>query len=229
MEIDISGTNKFLANLKKVDLERRKPALSYFKDVLDNMGRVVQLLTLHKTLKSNPEFSSNSATEDILRLSVVFIHATLEEFLRQLAIVLLPKAGEKALNNIPLVTTTGRAEKFMLGSLTKLKGKTIDEVIAQSVESYYERSNFNNTTEISALLKELGIDISKVKRHFSELNDLMRRRHLIVHRADKTKESPEKPDTLFTIEPKEVVHWLRVTTEFSADIIEDVLDKNLLL
>jgi len=112
------------------------------------------------------------------------------------------------------------------GSLAKLKGKTIDEVITKSVESYYEHSNFNDTTEISALLEELGINVSKVKHHFSELDSLMNRRHRIVHRADKVKQPQENLDSLLIIEIKEVTKWLTVVNEFCNDVIEDVSDKN---
>jgi hypothetical protein len=228
MKIDVNGTNKFLFNLMKLDLDKRQFARPYFHDVMENMNRVAQLLFLHDSLKKSTEYSSNSATDDILRLSVVFVHSTLEEFLRRLAVELLPKADEKVLNSIPLITESGRAEKFSLGSLAKLKGKTIDEVITNSVESYYERSNFNNTVEISALFRDLGIDVSKVKHHFSEINNLMNRRHLIVHRADKVKQLKESSDALVTIKSEEVVKWLRVVTEFCADVIEEVFDKNLL-
>jgi len=206
----------------------KKKEVFVINDVLDNMSRVSRLSSLYSSLKKSPEFSSNSATDDILRVSVVFIHSTLEEFLRGLAVELLPKADEKALNNIPLITESGRAEKFGLGSLARLKGKTIDEVITKSVESYYERSNFNNTADINALLKDLGIDNSKVKHHFPELNNLMNRRHLIVHRADKIKQLQENPDALVSITMEEVDKWQQIVAEFCAGIIGDVLEKNLL-
>jgi hypothetical protein len=43
-------------------------------DVIDNMNRIGKLLSLYEFLKKSRELSSYSAeTEDILRLSVVFI------------------------------------------------------------------------------------------------------------------------------------------------------------
>jgi hypothetical protein len=168
--VSLDGTNKILGNLLRLDLEQRRVAGQYLDDVLDNTFRVTNLLSLYNSLKQNDEFSALSATEDILRLSVVFIHSTLEEFLRRLAIDLLPNAGEKELNNIPLAAGTGRAEKFSLGNLVKFKGKTIEEVIKESVESYYERSNFNNTQDISILFSELGLDVNKFNGCFSCLS-----------------------------------------------------------
>ncbi len=200
--------------------------VAIINDVLDNMSRVSQLLSLYTSLKKNQAFMSNSATDDILRLSVVFIHSTLEEFLRRLAIELLPKADEKTLNNIPLITKAGRAEKFALGSLARLKGKTVDEVITESVENYYEHSNFNNTTQINLLFTDLGIDTSKVKHHFSELNNLMNRRHRIVHRGDKVKESQEDFGVLVTIKIEEVYKWQQTVAEFCASVIGDIVFSN---
>jgi hypothetical protein len=152
---------------------------------------------------------------------------------------LLPEADEKALNNIPLITESGRAEKFALGSLAKLKGKTIDEVISESVSNYYERSNFNNTTEINALLKDLGINTSKIKHHFPELNNLMNRRHYIVHRADKAKKTEtsskkivslhelrKNPGALVAIKSSEVLKWKEVVTDFCATISGEILEKS---
>jgi len=198
-------------------------------NVLENMMRISKLASLYKSLKKSSAFSSDSATDDILRLSVVFIHSTLEEFLRRLAVELLPKADEKALNNIPLMTESGRAEKFTLGSLAKLKGKTIDEVITKSVESYYDRSNFNNTKEINTLFKDLGIDNSRVKHYFPELNNLMNRRHLIVHRADKINQLQEPPDTIGAITFEEVNNWQQTVAGFCADVIGYALETKLLI
>ena len=227
--ISVSGTNKMFGYLMMLDSEKRQVASQYLHDVMDNTSRVVHLLSLYDSLKENESFSTLSATEDILRLSVVFIHSTLEEFLRRLAIDLLPKAGEKALNNIPLATTeTGRAEKFALGSLTKFKGKTVDELIKQSVEIYYERSNFNNTQEISILFSELGIDVKKFNGCFPELNKLMKRRHFIVHRGDRTRNPHENLIPVSPINPEEVTKWLNIVTEFCGDVFEEILDKELL-
>jgi hypothetical protein len=226
--ISVQGTNKMIGYLMTLDLEKRQSASQYLDDVMENMLRVTQLSSLYDSLKENEKFSTLSATEDILRLSVVFIHSTLEEFLRRLAIDLLPKAGEKALNNIPLANETGRAEKFALGSLAKYKEKTVDELIKQSVESYYERSNFNNTQDISILFSELGIDVKKFNGCFSELNKLMSRRHFIVHRGDRTRKPHESLVPLSPINPKEVTEWLNIVTEFCGDVFEEVSDKGLL-
>jgi hypothetical protein len=227
--ISVLGTNKMIGYLMTLDKEKRQSVGQYLDDVMDNMVRVTQLLSLYGSLKENEKFSSLSATEDILRLSVVFIHSTLEEFLRRLAIDLLPNASEKALNNIPLATEAGgRVEKFSLGNLAKFKEKTVDEVIKQSVESYYERSNFNNTQDISVLFSDIGIDIKKFNGCFSELNKLMNRRHFIVHRGDKTRKPNESLAPISPINSEEVTNWLNVVTEFCGDVFEEVVDKGLL-
>jgi hypothetical protein len=226
--ISVLGTNKMIGYLMTLDLEQRQVAGTYLDDVMDNMFRVSQLLMLYDLLKKNSDFSPLAALEDILRLTVVFIHSTVEEFLRRLAINLLPNADKKALNNIPLASESGRAEKFLLGNLVEFKDKTVEEVIKQSVEIYYERSNFNDTQDISNLFSDLGIDIKKFNSRFSKLNELMKRRHFIVHRADKMRKPNESLAPLSPINPREVTEWLNIVTEFCGDVFEEVFEKGLL-
>jgi hypothetical protein len=62
------------------------------------------------------------------------------------------------------------------------RGKSVDEVIHESVSEYLEHSNFNSTTEIASLLETLGLDISGQRDYFPQLDAMIQRRHLIVHR-----------------------------------------------
>lgn len=222
-----SGTNKMIGHLMTIELEKRQSITPYLDDVLDNLLRVAHLLTLYKTLQEKEEFSELSATNDILRISVVFVHSTLEEFLRRLAIDLLPNASEKALNKIPLNTEAVRAEKFMLGNLAKFKQNTVEEVIKKSVINYYERSNFNNIDEISTLFSDLGLDVTKVRVYLPKLEELMKRRHFIVHRGDKMRKPHESLAPLSPITSKEVNEWLNIVTKFCGDVFEDAIEKNL--
>jgi len=56
---------------------------------------------------------------EILRAVVVLNHGYLEDFLRNVALWLMPIAGEETLNRISLAGVTGRAEKFQLGKLAE--------------------------------------------------------------------------------------------------------------
>ncbi|MGA7193806.1 MAG: HEPN domain-containing protein, partial [Anaerolineales bacterium] len=195
--------------LKKLQDRIAEIMESYFKRVEENVTRVENLVALYRALKQDSDFSRDPALDDILRASVVFTHATLEDFLRTLATKLLPMADEETLNQIPLlnINTSGRPEKFLLGNLASFKEKTVEEVIQESVMNFLQRSNFNNIADIVQLLKSLKVDVTKVNRSFSTIEQLMERRHSIVHRADRKWLSGSKTSELMDIDPADLVTW----------------------
>ena len=143
---------------------------------------------------------------------------------------LRPLAAEETLNKIPLVGTSGRAEKFQLGKLAEHRGKKIDVVIKESVAGYMERSTFNSVTEIITFLESVKVKLpsreevesssSKIPRlpiagdTLGLLEAMMKRRHHIVHRADKAKTG----DGLQEITKGEVACWLAATMMFTLSI-----------
>ena len=140
-------------------------------------------------------------SEEILRAVVVLNHAYLEDFLRNVALWLLPIAGEETLNKVPLAGVAGRAGKFQLGKLAEHRGKKIDDVIQESVAAFMDRSTFNNVTEIMSFLESVNVKLPSCEEVDSPsraipglpideevlglLDAMMKRRHHIVHRADK--------------------------------------------
>ncbi len=123
---------------------------------------------------------------DILRAAVVFLHATVEEFLRGILDWRLPEQGEDALDGVPLVgSTSARADKFLLGRLAPHRNKTVDALIRESVTASLTRSNFNSVSEIVRALTSVGLDAAPCEPLFGGLTDLMERRHQIVHRGDR--------------------------------------------
>lgn len=122
---------------------------------------------------------------DMLRSAVVFLHATVEEFLRGILEWCLPHQVEQTLNSIPLVgTAPGRPEKFLLGKLAAHRRKTNDALIGESVTSHLTRSNFNSVAEVCAALASVGLDTVPCQPQFAQLTALMEHGHQIVQRAD---------------------------------------------
>ena len=164
--------------------------------------------------------------DDLLRAAVVFLHASVEELLRGLAVIYLPACDEEALNQVPLAGSadTLRAEKFFLGRLAKHRGKTVDDLIAESVKEHVSRRTFNDTADIVRLFGALKIEVdAEFKDKISKINDLIARRHQIVHRADIT-ERKQKPTP---IDAKTVRGWLDSVHEFVAyvaaiDVVKSV-------
>src|ERR1017187_6771615 len=155
-----------------------------------NMDRINGLVKLVfsdiEPLKRTEPLQTGGARADILRMIVVFLHATFEDVLRTMARKRLAAASSQVLNLIPLVGTSrsGRAEKFHLGALNEHRGKTVDQLIQESVESHLDGEHFGSCGDVNDVLAQMGLDPAPFKPLFSDLAQLMKRRHRIVHNAD---------------------------------------------
>jgi hypothetical protein len=189
----------------------------YLKLIMENFDRSMNLIKQADEMK-------NETSGEILRAVVVLNHAYLEDFLRTLALAFLPTADERVLDGVPLAGAgrMERAEKFYLGKLLQHKGKTVDDVIRESVSQYMEHSTFSSVTEVMSFLDSIGVRLPAKKDVKSPLelaldpalpkmlDTMMRRRHYIVHRADKAKTG----DGLQAINSAEVMAGLVGTFSF---------------
>jgi hypothetical protein len=188
----------------------------------ENLLRAENLVNLYKSIH---EVTDGEQTEgitnietDILRSAVVFIHASLEDFLRSISSAYLPWSSEKALNEIPLSGKEWkRSDRFYLGELTRFRGMTINDVIQDSVDKYLEQSNYNNTYEIAKLLENLGIKPNEINENFEILQQMMKRRHRIVHRADRL--DANSSGQLEEIEDETIKQWIDITKDFGGKIL----------
>ena len=191
----------------------------------EGVQRVLELLEFANDLVERnppsitPETEKDKARRDayfqeMLRASVVLTHAHLEDYLRTLAETLLPEADEDTLNAVPLVGLPGRAEKFPLGKLVRHKGKTVDDVLRESVREHLANRTFNNRGEIERLLEALGLDASESQKALYSIQEMIQRRHQIVHRGDKLKPTPSAAPVLQPMKLVDATRWLRATFEF---------------
>jgi hypothetical protein len=204
---------------KTIVADTIKPYIERVKGGLQRMHGLIALAA--RAPEDNP--GDRNIAEDILRAVVVLIHAHLEDFLRTLAGALLPAGDETCLNGIPLAGIPGRPEKFLLGKLVHHKGKLVDDVLRESVSEYLERRTFNNTEEISQTLEAIGVDVSKVDGAFPAIQEMMKRRHQIVHRADRIDESD--PTKLAAIGADEINLWIEATIDFISSLLMEVTAK----
>ncbi|WP_158619537.1 HEPN domain-containing protein, partial [Pseudomonas sp. p99-361] len=164
---------------------------------------------------------------DILRSAVVFMHAMLEDCLRTIAAHYLPLAGEDFLNKIPLqgLNSSGKPEKFHLGELHKLKGMTVDQLIAGSVSSYLDRTTFNNVSDIVSLLKFMNKDASQFSEFFPSLEKMINRRHEIVHRGDRTERPGKGKQYANSIRLSDVEKWAAQSNLFLERVFVSLADE----
>jgi RiboL-PSP-HEPN len=168
-----------------------------------------------------PKEHSSRTKDDILRAAVVFLHAALEDFLRYIGSKYIPSASEDVLNKISVIGSSDvvRPEKFFLGKLAKHRDKTVDQLIAKSVEAHLDKRSFSNPADISQLLESAGIPTSEVERLYPSLSELMARRHNIVHKGDlkptanKHREREPKP-----IDARKVREWYETIMQFTSAV-----------
>ena len=187
-----------------------------------NQARVHELVNLYYLLSRGRKGRKSVHQTEILRAAVVLLHASLEDFLRSIARICLPIGGKKAIDAIPLAGSKRRSERFSLGELLSHRGKTVDEVVEESVAKHLERSNYNNTSEVASLLVNLGIDIAKVNARFPDLGKMMERRHQIVHRADCTEEAGKGKHRTHSLRAALVEKWITATTDFMSSVVKQL-------
>jgi hypothetical protein len=189
------------------------------QDRLDkNLTRAKNLVNIYENYAPNK--TKKVEYTDLLRAATVFLHATLEDFLRSIAAWKLPSAEANTLNKIPLPLAGKEkpVEKFSLGDLVQYREKRVTELIDLAVNTSLERSNYNNTNEITDLLRGIGITTDNVNSSYPKLTELMERRHQIVHRADR------KPETgkVSRLRKGEVNSWIRAVGQFAADVLNEI-------
>lgn len=186
-----------------------------------NIKRVENLVLIYRRQGSGGRSGRRGHQEtDVLRAAAVLLHASLEDVLRSLAYWKLPSASASVLEKVPLVNGTGL--KFTLGELSVHRGKTIEEIIKASTDASLERSNYNNAHEVGSLLVSIGLNVAPLSGHMSTLDSAMKRRHLIVHRADANPNSGRGNHLVASISPQNLDGWIQNTKDFVKAVLIQV-------
>lgn len=186
-----------------------------------NIARVRNLVSIYRTHLSGPGKGRRGHQEtDVLRAALVLLHASMEDVLRSLAYWKLPAAAPTVLERIWLVGVTN--PKFHLGNLAAHRGKTVDEVIKESVDASLERSNYNNCDEVVRLLVSIGLDPIPLQEYMPGLDSAMGRRHQIVHRADANPDTGRGRHKVSSISPRNLDGWIVNLEAFVRDLLLQV-------
>ena len=215
------GANEDSQSLTTMDemLEQRDFVNKYNLRIGTNLRRVEDLITFADN--RFPKDRSSQIKDDILRAAVVLLHATLEDFLRFLGGRYIPSGGEEVLNRMSLVDSSSvlHPEKFLLGKLAEHRGKTVDQLIAESVQAHLDKRSFSSIKDITSLLASVGIPSSEVEKYYPTLNDLIVRRHEIVHRGDLIPSEREQSEReVQPIEATKVEKWYDTVYDFMTEV-----------
>lgn len=186
-----------------------------------NMRRVDSLVALvnHRSATLNlaaGTIESEGARADLLRAIIVFLHATFEDMLRTAARQRLGAANSTVLDVVPLSgsSRSGRAEKFYLGALNTHRGKTVDQLIQESVDRSLDQRSFNSCADVEEVLDQMGLDTTTFKVLYPDLDQMMKRRHRIVHSADLTSPKDSDSPQWLVLDEVQVVLWILVVITF---------------
>jgi len=194
-----------------------KVAIAQYQDrATNNLVRCTRLLKLYEVLRANMPPSIHADLEDVLRATVVLMHASVEDFLRVIAEARLPLAEPEVLDKVPFSVKGATSEKIQLGFLARHRGKSVNEVIEQVVRDHLARTSFSSTSDIVSVLTRLGLDAKQIEVHLPDLDAMIRRRHQIVHNADLvTGGAPP----LAPIGYEDVQQWIHTSTMFMIDVL----------
>jgi hypothetical protein len=186
-----------------------------------NIARVKNLVAIYTNLLAGQGQGRRGHKEtDVLRAATVLLHASVEDALRSLAYWKLPNSATQVLDQIPFAG--GTAMKITLGVLSAQRGKSVDDVIKESVNANLERSNYNNAGEVRLLLQSIGLNTVVVQPYLQTLDDAMKRRHQIVHRADANPNSGQGNHRVASIAPATVNDWVANTEQFVQAVLAQV-------
>lgn len=193
----------------------------------DNIRRARNLLAVYRRLDPGGQGRRSVQDTDVLRAATVFTHAALEEVFRGLVSWKYPAAAENLLNEIPLVgiSETGRPEKFFLGKLGAHRGKSVQQLIDESITSYVGNLTVNNTTEISGLVRKVGVEPETVNGEFAQISELVQRRHHIVHQADRNDVGGYGNHRAKALHPHTVEEWIAAVERFVNSVLAQIPDE----
>jgi hypothetical protein len=183
-----------------------------------NLGRAKSLVVAYRAALPGASGRPSVATTDLLRGSVVFLHAAVEDLLRSVLAWKLPFARPKVLEDVPLVGTPPRT-KYTLADIAVHRGISVDELISRSVAASLERSNFNDVAEVASALAKSGVPSSVLDPYGSRLAAMMSRRHWIVHRADRNRAQGSGQFAAQSLPPDLVETWIASAEAFGVAVL----------
>jgi hypothetical protein len=101
----------------------------------------------------------------------------------------------------------------------------VDDVIRESISEYLDRSTFNNIRDIAALLEKLGFAPAEHNEEFPRIQEMIRRRHLIVHRGDRAPARELEKCEVQPITSTQVRGWMDATVNFMGTLLGSVFIK----
>ena len=190
--------------------------------LLGNLDRVRGLIALYDEVACRVQGRPSVRESDLLRAAVILLHASIEDLFRTIAAARMPLAGRDVLETIPFARGDGRKTTLTLGDLAAFRGRTVDDVISESVDAYLDRRSYNDTVDLAAALSQSLLSPDLVKPHAAQLQALMNRRHLIAHRLDREIFTGRGRHPARSLSRATVESWLGVVDKFGCAVLDSL-------
>ncbi len=128
---------------------------------VENMRRVSRILDLHVKIRNSGVGTEDECSE-LLRAAIVFLHASIEEVVRNLFVEFLPHGDTETLNELSYSEygPTSRSKGVFLGDLLKNHGgRFVENVIFDAINAHVDKLNINNSDQLVAQLKKLKLTL----------------------------------------------------------------------
>lgn len=156
---------------------------------------------------------------EIVRAGIVFTHAILEDGLRETLRANLRHNDDLELpDNMQFSGST--KNRISLGEMRSLyQGRNIDDIITISVDDFLDRMSFSSASDIVRQLESGGIRLPQRIRdaYLPSLEELCRRRHLVVHKADVVRLEDGKRQVT-PVELSDFRRWQGMTLAFLLEV-----------
>jgi hypothetical protein len=98
----------------------------------------------------------------------------------------------------------------------------VNAILTNSLNAYLSKSTFNNTAEVVATLKLIGLQTAGFSKFMSDISSCMERRHFIVHRGDRPDYSLTTHGPPKGISASDVSRWHRSISEFGTKLLSQL-------
>ena len=182
-----------------------------------NIARVRNFVDLYEERMTQRGRKGRAKTQDtdLLRGAVVLLHATFEDLARTALEASWNTEPERLVEvlRFPQAKSNARDSETIAG-LLRHRGRTIDDLLHESFEHYLDRASFNNQKEVSGMLARCGLEAAKFGPVLGELDVLAKRRHAIVHRADRNPDAGQGSYKASSINKDRVRKWIGAVETF---------------
>jgi Arc/MetJ-type ribon-helix-helix transcriptional regulator len=188
----------------------------------DNLERVRGLVALYESLGTTGSGRRPTNVSDVLRAAVVMLHATLEDLIRSLLEWRLPTASSKVLADIPLPGKVP-GKKHDLGDVAEFRGRSVDDLIRDAVQTHLSQSNYNDMGQVVSALKSVGLRSDAIQdEDKTRLIAMMKRRHWIVHRLDVNPTRGSGQHAAQSLGVQKVLLWLEAVNRVGRCVLDQL-------